>query len=93
MRGVLGSRNAAIQNGVVARMLTLLPKATTDDPQQRIEPKHGPKDFHYKLNQPVSSPDMGELVTENDANTLFRPLPRTGRDDDARTEQAPCRQN
>jgi hypothetical protein len=52
----------------------------------------GSKGFGPDLDEPVVPPDVRKLVPEHDADAIVVPLPRVRREEHARPEQPPRRQ-
>src|SRR4029078_7761397 len=73
MSGVVASLDATPQHGIVAGALAFAPEARAGQPGERGAPEDRPDRFRGDLHAPVVAADVGELVTEDDADAIVRP--------------------
>ena len=81
--------HSQIQHPVVAGLLAFEAQARARHPQQRVEPIDGSHDLRRDLDDPISPPDVGELMTEDDAGAIAGPFARGARQDHLRPDQSP----
>ncbi len=62
LRGIVEALHSAIQHRIVAGLLAFLSKTPAGDPQDRIEPIDGSQELGDHLHEPVSAPDVRELM-------------------------------
>ena len=87
--GVRVTGDADAHHRVIARAFALLPEASTNDPEQRIEPVDRLADFCDHLHEPVPPRDVRDFMSKHDVKPLPRPVTGIGRQHDLRRQHAP----
>src|SRR6266550_4158187 len=74
MRGVFRCRRPERHDSVVAGTLTFRAEATLGDPDQRMKPVESARESSNELTERVSTRDVRQLVTQDNAAMGFRPV-------------------
>ncbi len=92
MRGVGRALGAVPEHRVIGRNFAFRPQPRAGPPDKGVEPIHGADDFRQQLGEPVTAPDVRELVVHYGRDAVGRPRFGKGGDDQCRTPHAPHQQ-
>ena len=87
--GVFRAFHSQVQHSVVAGLLAFEAQTCARDPQERVEPVDRSHQLRRDLDDPISPPDVGELMTKDDAGAISGPVARRARQDHLRPDQTP----